>query len=56
MWTKIAEEVAEPDSLQGMAQQLRMIADQLESGNPAAADLDGIINELDKIGVVLSNY
>jgi hypothetical protein len=56
-WTKQAETFGgDPDTLPGMAQQLRLIADALDAGNPSPADLDGIINELDKIGAVLSNY
>lgn len=49
------DDEVDPDSLSGIAQQLRLIADQLDSA-PGGEGLDGIISELDKIGVVLSNY
>lgn len=61
-WTKTAGPVKKPgitpeaDSLSGIAQQLRLIADQLEAGDVVGSEMDGVIDELDKIGVVLSNY
>jgi hypothetical protein len=59
-WTKTAD-ATDPDSLPGMAQQLRLIADQLDSApnkqgvfvNLSKEDVSGIINELEKISEVL---
>ena len=45
----------EPKRLYAIAQQLRMIADQLDHG-VTETELDDIVGELDKLVVVLPTY